>query len=345
MTEAKETPTIREVARKAGVSVATVSRVLNGVVPVHPEKQQAVREAMKELGFSPSLLSKWLSTGSSSVVGVISQDLSGYYYGMLHDGIQTVMNPSPYQAIFTHGQWQAAQDLKVINLISHRWVDALIFLDSQIPEDALLEVASRLPVIIFGRKVKGLEHLCLWLDNEKVGYLGAQHLLQLGHRNIAFISGPSSHSDAIDRLQGYKRALRDYKIPFDSQLVVEGDYTEHSGLLGIETLLSRQVLFTAIFAADDTMAFGANLGLYNRGLRVPDDVSLLGVDDLEVSRYVIPPLSTVRQPVFEMGQEVAQAILARLEGQPYTLASFSPTLVRRDSTAVFRGARAGGVAA
>jgi LacI family transcriptional regulator len=340
--QSKETPTIREVAYKAGVSVATVSRVLNGVVPVHPEKQQAVREAMKELGFSPSLLSKWLSTGSSNVIGIISQ--SGSYYSMVHDGIGSVMQDSSYQAVFTHGQWQAEQDLRVIELISHRWVDGLIFLDSQIPDAALHEVAARLPTIIFGRKVKGLEPLCLTLDNELIGYLGARHLLQLGHRNIAYIAGPSSHADSAERMQGYKRALREHNIVFDPQLVVEGNYTEHSGILGTDTLLARGVLFTAIFAADDAMALGASLSLYNRGLRVPDDVSVLGTDDLDIAKYVIPPLSTVRQPVYEMGQEAARAILARLEHKPYTLPSFSPTLVRRDSTAVFRQTRSGAIA-
>jgi LacI family transcriptional regulator len=342
--QSKETPTIREVARKAGVSVATVSRVLNGVVPVHPEKQQAVREAMKELGFSPSLLSKWLSTGSSNVIGIISQDVSGYYYGIIHDGIASVISSSPYQAVFTHGQWQAEQDLKVVELISHRWVDGLIFLDSQLPEAVLREVAERLPTIIFGRKLEGLEHLCLTLNNELVGYLGTQHLLQLGHRAIAHIAGPASHADANERLKGYKRALQEHRIAFDPQLVVAGDYTEHSGLLGVEALLARQTLFTAIFAADDTMAFGAGLGLYNRGLRVPDDVSLVGVDDLTLSKYTIPPLSTVAQPVWEMGQEAARAILAMLDGKSYALPSFSPTLVRRDSTAVFRGTRLGAMA-
>jgi LacI family transcriptional regulator len=342
--QSKETPTIREVARKASVSVATVSRVLNGVVRVSPTKEQAVREAMKELGFSPSLLSKWLSTGNSNVIGIISQDVSGYYYGMIHEGIASVMNSSSYQAVFTNGQWQAEQDLKVVELISHRWVDGLIFLDSQLPDAVLREVAERLPTVIFGRKLAGLEHRCLTLDNEQIGYLGTQHLLQLGHRAVAHIAGPASHADASERLKGYKRALQEHKIAFDPQLVVAGDYTEHSGLLGVETLLARQVLFTAIFAADDAMAFGAGLGLYNHGLRVPDDVSLVGVDDLPMSKYTIPPLSTVAYPVWEMGQETARAVLAMLDGQPYTLPNFSATLIRRDSTAVFRGTRLGAVA-
>jgi LacI family transcriptional regulator len=180
----------------------------------------------------------------------------------------------------------------------------------------------------------------LGIDNRKGAYEGIRHLIELGHRRIAHIAGPTSHPDAIERLEGYRAALEDANIPFDPSLITVGDYMEQSGVLAVESLLARGALFTAIFAANDQMAYGASVALYRRGIRVPHDVSLVGFDDLPSSSYFTPPLTTVRQPGPEMGWEAARLVLALLEGYNYTPEPLSTRLVVRESTAMLRSSGA-----
>jgi LacI family transcriptional regulator len=158
----------------------------------------------------------------------------------------------------------------------------------------------------------------------------------LGHQRIAHIAGPAAHQDALERRDGYRRALSAAGLPVDEQLIVEGDYTEQSGLLAVQMLLSRGAMFTAIFVANDQMAYGTRLGLYRHGIRVPEDISLVGFDDLLSSAYTTPPLTTVRQPTLEMGRTAAKAVLQLLEDQPIELSALATALVIRESAALRR---------
>lgn len=152
-------------------------------------------------------------------------------------------------------------------------------------------------------------------DQEGGGHLATRHLLSLGHRSIAHIAGVADHTDATERRAGYDRALREAGVPVRPELIVQGDLMESGGLLAMNRLLDSGQPFTAVFAANDQTAFGARLALYRRGVRVPDDVSILGVDDLPGAAYATPPMTTIRQPIYELGLAVAQALLALLGHQ------------------------------
>ena len=330
----REAVTLSDVAREAGVSPSTVSRVINGTARVDSSKREAVLRAIERLNYRPNIMAKGLAQGRSLTIGVVTQEISSPYYGEMLKGVEQALEKTPYHPIFASGHWRADQEEAALQVLIGRQVDALIVMDGSVPEERLRDLTQRIPVVVVGRQIKGLN--CLGIDNAQGAYEGVLHLIELGHRRIAHIAGPHSHPDAVERLKGYRKALQDAGIPFDPALLVEGDYLEPSGVLAVEALLARGALFTAILAANDQMAYGANVALYRRGIRVPQDVSLVGFDDLPSSNYFSPPLTSVRQPGQEMGWEAARWVLAMLEGKPYTPRPLSTRLMVRESTGLLR---------
>jgi LacI family transcriptional regulator len=177
------------------------------------------------------------------------------------------------------------------------------------------------------------EDQCIFINNTMAAFKATKYLLELGHKRIAHISGRADHPDAASRQQGYEMALEDAGADIIPGLIVEGNFRRQSGVLAVDTLLSRGISFSAIFAANDQMAYGIRLGLYRRGIRVPEDLSLVGFDDEPAASFMIPPLTTVRQPAVELGREAAKVILARLRGETASVSRLEAELVIRESTA------------
>ena len=328
----KKVATIRDIARQAGVSISTVSRVLNGTTPVASHKQAAVQEAIHILKYRPNIEAQNLVRGRTMAIGVVTQDVGSPFYGSLLSGIDQGLRGSHYHPVFANANWEIGAELEALDLILSRRVAGLVILGGSVAEDKLQEVAERVPLILVGRMVAGLEDQCLLLNNFEGAYQATRHLLDLGHQRIAHITGIPTLNDAMERRAGYCKALEDRGIPVDPRLIVEGDFQETSGLLGIEMLLMRGALFTAVFVGNDQMAMGARLALYRRGIRVPQDISLVGFDDQIGSAYSVPPLTTVYQPNFEMGKAAAQSVLRMIEGNEPDLPDFSIDLILREST-------------
>jgi len=328
--------TLTDVARAAGVSPSTVSRILSGTARVTPETRQRVMVEIKRLNYQPNLLAQGLKRGRSHTVGVLTQELNSPFFNETVQGIEYGFEDSGYDPIFSGGHSRKSEERRVLDVLRSRRVDALIVVGSSLPDALLLELAKETVLVVVGRRVVGLEAQCIFLDNVQGGIKATAHLTELGHRRIVFVTGGNNHPDSAERFQGYCTALGAAGILLDPQLVVEGDFNEQSGLMAVDTLLSQGVRFTALFAANDQMACGARLGLYRRGIRVPDDISLIGFDDLKHVLYAIPPLSTIRQPMLEMGQSAARLALNLLEGKYPVHHAFLPTLVVRESTAMVR---------
>ena len=328
----KKTATITDIARQAGVSISTVSRVLNGTTPVTSDKLAAVQAAINNLQYRPNIAAQGLVRGRAMAVGVVTQDIASPFYGLLLSGIEHGLRGSNYHPVFANANWNPQTEAEAFDLILGRRVDGLIVLGGNYPDKELHELAERMPVVAVGRSIKGMEERCLRLDNFQGAYVATNHLLELGHNRIVHIGGIPTHADAIDRRNGYCQALRDHGVEIDERLIVEGNFQENSGLLALEVLLTRGAVFTAMFVANDQMAAGVRLGLYRRGIRVPQDVSLVGFDDQPGSAYSIPPLTTVHQPNFAMGQAAAHSILSLLKGEEPVLPSFSVELIIREST-------------
>jgi LacI family transcriptional regulator len=324
--------TIRDIAQHAGVSVATVSRVLNDTVPVTRTKRMAVMNAVEALGYRPNMVAQELARGHTQAVGILPPGISNPFHSRLLKGVEEGLRGSAYYPLFASGEQPAEQALALDLLLTHR-VEALIIMGGHIPDDDLLAVAKRLPIVTIGRTIRGLEQRCVRVENHEGAYKATRHLRDLGHTRIAHITGLPWHGDAVARLEGYQRALRDTGIEVDPALIVEGDFEEQSGLAATEKLLQAGTAFTAIFAGNDQMAYGAGLALFRCDLRVPRDVSIVGFDDQPSAAYTWPPLTTIRQPAVEMGIATARALLDELRGRAFVQPTFQTDLVLRASTA------------
>lgn len=328
--------TINDVAREAGVSISTVSRIINGTAFVADDKRRAVETAMQRLGFQPNYLARTLITGRSMTVGVIAEDIVSPFYADVIRGVEHALLDTPYQPVLNSGHWSTQYETRAIDTLIYRKVDALLLLGSTLGDDTLRDVAGRVPLILFGRRVPGLESHCLTLDQRGAALNATRHLIELGHRRIVHLHGPPGQQDAQERRAGYRDALTGNGLTLHPELELQGDFLEQSAAQALTHLLDARVPFTAVFAGNDQMAAGARLALHRRGLRVPDDVSLIGFDDLPASAFTIPPLTTVRQPTYQIGQALARHALHVLAGEASSLPDFDLPLILRESTRPLR---------
>ncbi|MEZ4709846.1 MAG: substrate-binding domain-containing protein [Caldilineaceae bacterium] len=328
--------TIQDIAAKANVSISTVSRVLNGTVRVADAKKQAVLAAVAELDYQPNIFAQGLARGQSMTVGVLTQDVSGPVYDAILRGVLHELEGSGYSPLFADGRWEASQEQKAIQVLMSRRIDGLIVLGGNSPVEYLRQIGQDMPLVVVARHVAELAAQCLTIDDFQGAYEATRYLLEMGHRNIAHITGLLTHSDAQDRHHGYRQALIDAGIEPEPELIIEGNFLEQSGVMAVEMLLSRSRTFSAIFAANDQMAYGARLALFRRGLRVPDDVSLVGFDDQPTSAYMIPPLTTVHVPASELGAAASRVLLHKLAGTPYAIPELPTKLILRESVARYR---------
>lgn len=324
--------TLGMVAEACGVSPSTVSRILNGTAVVSQEKREAVDRAIAELGFIPNPIARGLAGGRTLSVGVVTQAIDSPFYGVALRGIEEELSQAGYSPLFVSGHWNAAEEQRCIATLRSRRVDGMIILTGLLGDEALRSLAKVMPVVITGRTVSATNLYSLDFNNFEGARLATHHLLSLGHRQIAFISGDPIHPDAEQRLRGYRAALEAAGVTYKPELVMPGKYFEESGLMAVERLIDSREPFTAIFAANDQMAFGAALGLHRRGLRVPDDVSLVGFDDLAGAAHSIPPLSTIHQAAHELGRLAAISLLQLLSGQTPDASLPEPRLIARGST-------------
>ena len=304
-----------DVARLAGVSPSTVSRILNGTAKVSDDKRLAVLAAIEKVSFAPNQMAQGLKKGRSLTIGIVVQDISSPFFDETLRGIDDGLKGTGYASVIVSGHWNADEEADRVRLLLARKVDGIILLSGRISDEAVLGFSGQRPIVSTGRALRTRTALGFKTDNEYGAWLAVRHLVELGHRRIAFISGPANNHDADERLAGYRRALTEAQIDIDPALVVEGNYHEASGMMAMNRLFDTHQQFTAVFAANDLTAYGARLALYRKGIRVPDDISLVGFDDLPGSSYTTPPLTTVRQPMYDMGRIATQALLRLINGE------------------------------
>ena len=324
--------TLRRVAEASGVSPTTVSRVVNGTVRVSLKKKAAVDRAIAQLGFVPDAIARALAGGRSQSVGVVAQNIDSPYYAVLLRGIEEELSEAGYSLVVASGHWDEAEERRCLETLRARRVDGIIVLGGRLDDASLLALGRTQPVVVAGRQLSGPGLYALHVDDFEGARLATRHLLDAGHRRIAFIAGDALHPDALERLRGYRAALAQAHVAFDPALVLPGDFREQGGLAATERLIASGVPFTAIFASNDQMAQGASLALYRHGLRVPGDVSLVGYDDLACAAHASPPTTTIHHAGPEHGRRAAQALLELLADRAPTVRWPAPRLVVRDST-------------
>ncbi|MQA11555.1 MAG: substrate-binding domain-containing protein [Pseudonocardiaceae bacterium] len=331
---------IRDVAAAAGVSVATVSRVISpksADQPIRPQTRQRVLDAIDKLGYRPNDLARALLHQRTSAVGLVVPDISNPYYPALVRGVEDTASTRGYRVVLCNTDRNVQKTTAYLDTLVKTRVDGIIIAGGSTTMPMLRDVLQpyRTKVVVVGRH--RLEFPSVRVDNVAAVRDAVEYLIGLGHRRIGFIAGPLSSNTVQDRLEGYRQALRAAGVESPDELVREGDFQEQSGYDIARSLPDWPVRPTALVAANDRMAVGAMAALADAGLRVPDDVSLVGFDDVSLASYIRPALTTVSVPTYEMGQAAMEMLLEEFDedaGGSLPDSRVLPTrLVVRDSCA------------
>ena len=328
----RQTATLRMVAREAGVSASTVSRIINGTVNVSDGLKLAVEAAITKFNFKPNAAARGLALGRTLTIGVIAQAIDSPFYGEGLRGIEAGLHQRGYAPLFMSGNWRDEDEDRCMREFIARGVDGIIVFAGRLSDTKLKSYAKQVPIVVTGRRLSAPGLFSLQIDDRQGATLAVRHLIELGHRRIAFITGSENHPDAIERHAAYRRVLTEAGLEYDPQLVAVGDWHEAGGLRATLDLLDSKVKFTALFCVNDQTAYGACLALFRRGLSVPRDVSLVGFDDLPASAYRLPPLTSVKQSIGELGERSAEAVLDLIGGHKPRILPPPVQLVMREST-------------
>jgi LacI family transcriptional regulator len=327
--------TIYEVSEVAGVSLATVSRVINDSGKVSEKTRQKVLAAVKELGYRPNTIAQSLASNRSNSIGVLVPELHGPFFGTMLSSIEEQLRKYSKHVIITAGHSNAEREREAIAFLLSRQCDALILHVYAVSDEYVAKLAeSGVRIALIGRDIPSLAHSCITIDNELGEYLATRYLIGLGHTELAYIAGPLWKSDGQARMAGFRRALAESGLAYQEERVAEGTYEESSGQRAMRQLLDRGVPFTALVCANDEMAAGAIAVARNRGLQVPGELSVMGFDNVFFTRYMHPALSTVDYPIADMGRMAARCVLREVYGiEGLDIRNrFEPQLVGRDST-------------
>ena len=332
--------TIKDVAKLAGVSVATVSRVINDSPKASDASRQAVTSAMEELNYHPNANARALAQQTTETIGLIVGDVSDPFFGAMVKAVEQVAYRTGNFLLIGNGYHNEQKERQAIEqLIRHRCA-ALVVHAKKIPDSELISLMKQMPgMVVINRIIPGFEERCVALDDRYGAWLATRHLIQQGHTKIGYLCSNHQISDAEDRLQGYYDALTEHGLPVNDRLVTYGEPDESGGEQAMTELLGRGRHFSAVACYNDSMAAGAMGVLNDNGIDVPKEISLIGFDDVLISRYVRPRLTTVRYPIITMAEQAAELALALAEKRelPEITHMFSPTLVRRHSVITFSG--------
>jgi LacI family transcriptional regulator len=296
--------------------VATVSRVINNSGPVREATRRRIDEVALRLRYTPNSAARSLSTRQTETLGVLLPDLYGEFFSEVIRGIDQVVQREGWHLLVSSSHDERSEIEAALRAMRGR-VDGLLVMSPDLDARALAEnLPANLPVVLLNCAVDGRAYDSLNVDNCGGASAMMHYLLERGHERIGLITGPARNHDARERLRGSRAALSAAGLNADPSLVVEGDFTETSGHRAVRVLLEREPRPTAIVAANDSMAIGALSALLEAGVRVPEDVTVVGFDDIPIARYVSPPLTTVRVSIAELGSRAAARLLAALEQGP-----------------------------
>ena len=305
--------TMRDVAREAGVSVNTVSRALAGKPDVSPETRARVLKVAERLGYRPNRLARGLRSNKTFTIGVIVTDIANPFFAELVKGVEEAARQNGYSIILEDTSEDPEKEARAIQVMLSERVDGLLLTPVQSKKEGVEKVLkSKVPLVLMGRYFSDLETPYVVSDDVRGAILATEHLIDLGHRNIAHVAGPLHISSAQDRLSGYKQALREHGIPAREEVILTGAVTLRDGYEAGKELLKLKTLPTAVFAYSDLVAIGLMQALMEEGVKIPEDISLVGYDDIEFSAYTKVPLTTVRIPKRALGQKAVRMLLVSL---------------------------------
>jgi LacI family transcriptional regulator len=305
--------TIYDVAREANVSMATVSRVVNGNPNVKPVTRKKVLEVIERLGYRPNAVARGLASKKTTTVGVIIPDISNIFFAELARGIEDIATMYKYNIILSNSDQNKEKELHLLNTMLGKQVDGLVFMGGNITAEHVEEFEkSPVPIVLAGSVEESTTIPSVNIDYEQAVYDSVKEFIEKGHRNIAFVIGPLHEpKNAEKKLTGYKRALEEAGIAFKEEFVFEGDYTYDSGLEAFDKLLECSERPTAILVGSDEMALGVVHGAEDKGFTIPDDFEIITSDNTRLALMVRPQLTTIVQPLYDIGA-VAMRLLTKL---------------------------------
>ena len=328
--------TMLEVARRAGVSKATVSRVLSGNGYVSQETKDRVFLAIEESGYRPNLLARNLATKKTQTLGLVVTNTlyHGVYFSELLFHAASMTEAQGRRLILADGNHSAQEEREAIQYLLDLRCDGIIIYPRFLSVDEIDDIIQQQqqPVLVINRRLRRNSSHCVYCDQKSASQQAVEKLIARGHRDIAFITGSLDSPTGIERLSGYKDALTKHGIAIRDELIVEGKWTPATGAAGVDMLRERQVSFSALVASNDDMAVGAIKQLHAHGVSVPQQVSVIGFDDIALAPYMIPALSSVRIPVTEMIKETINRLIFMLDGGDFKYQqTFPGELIERDS--------------
>ena len=307
--------TINDVAKAAGVSTATVSRVVNNGPKVGTKTRAHVLQVMATLGYTPNANARALASQQSKTIGVVIPDLTDPFFASLANGVELVAREQGMQTLLSTGQQSADAELRAIQLLMEQRCDAMVVHSKHLNDDQLKQLSHQVKgFVLIDRYIDSLQSHCVWLDNAAGGKAAAEHFIATGHDQIAMINSNLDIDDPVLRKAGFDQYLNTQGIK--TVTTVTAEPTLSGGELAARQLVDAGLTFTALFAYNDAMAIGAMSVLEDMGIRVPDDVAVIGFDDVLLSRYSRPKLATLRYPIQSMAKQAAKLALSLLRDEP-----------------------------
>lgn len=304
--------TIKDVARVAGVSVATVSRVLNASENVRPETVEAVKRAIEELDYHPNFLGRTLRRLETMKILVMVPTISNQFYSRVIRGIQSVARQNGYHVMLGITESDPVGEQEYVEMARRKLVDGVIFLHATLSASEITELAKSCPAAFANECIPGAEVSAVSIDNLQAGYDAAEFLIRNGHRSIAFVSAGELYGSSSLRREGYCKALADAGIGVNTKLFLDEGLTFKAGRRAAERLMKDISLPDAVFAVSDSAAIGLISTLEEKGIQVGKDISVMGFDNNQIAEYFIPALTTVSQPQFEIGQKAMELLIEKV---------------------------------
>lgn len=329
--------TIKDVAKLANVSISTVSRVLNNTGYTSEGTKKKVFDAVENLNFRKNIVAAAMINKQTSTFGLIIPDIKNIFYADVTRAVEDAANQHGFNVILCNTDNDLNKEAEYINFLMQKGIDGIIFSTPEIKDRNIKEVIKSrpdLPIVILGSKVVGVQVDEVLVDNFEGAYDATIHLLELGHKKIGFLAGQPDSYATIERQKGYEAALEEYQVPLDSEDIVLDEFKVGSGYLKGKEMLLKKNRPTAIFAGNDAIAVGVYKAARELNIQIPEELSIVGFDDSQYAQIVYPPLTTVRTPVFEMGEKAIELgiLLSKKNKKFKETITFQPELIVREST-------------
>ncbi|WP_244871480.1 LacI family DNA-binding transcriptional regulator [Orenia marismortui] len=328
--------TIKDIAKEAGVSTTTVSRVLNDKPDVSEATKKKIQKVIDKLGYNPNGIARGLVLQKTHTIGLIIPDISNPFFPEVAKGVEDRARELNYSVIFCNTDNDKEREKEAIALMKSKHVDGIILSLSISNKEELYKLEEKnFDVVQIDRKIPDSNYQAVVIDNTLGAYNATSHLVELGHTKIAHVTGDLEIQTGQDRLEGFKKAIANFDLNYKEEWIVEGDFSKESGYQAMKKLLRLKDRPKAVFIANDLMAIGAYEAIFEMGLGIPEDISVVGYDDIEIASIIKPGLTTMTQSKYKLGQAAADMLIAKIDSKEEVDDEdiiLNPKLIIRDST-------------